>query len=80
VRTDLATGINLPNNPQAPCIALRVQTRADGRIQVLVDAKPVLSTSSNVLLSATGAGLYNDAPGLSLTNRWDNFNVLPLQH
>jgi hypothetical protein len=28
-----------------------------------------------VLSNATGAGLYNNAPSLGLTNRWDNFTV-----
>jgi hypothetical protein len=78
VRTDLANGIEMPNNPQSPWITLRVLTRANGQIQVLAGATPVFSTTSNVLLNATDAGLYNNAPGLGLTNRWDNFTVFPI--
>ena len=80
VRTDLATGIAMPDKPETPWITLRVQTGADGRIQIFADATPVFSTTSSVHINATGAGLYNNARGLALANRWDNFTVLPLQN
>lgn len=74
VRTDLVTGVSMPT-PQSPWLTLRVVTKSDGTILVYADGTLVCSTASNVLTDATGAGLYNNAPGLGLTNRWDNFTV-----
>lgn len=71
VRTDLVTDLQLPND----WTTLRVETRADGRINVYRSQQLVFSTTSSVLANATGAGLYNNAPGLGLTNRWDNFTI-----
>ena len=78
VRTELVTGVSLPN-PQSPWLTLRVLTKADGTLQVIADGALVYSTTSSLLSNATGAGLYNKAPGLGLTNRWDNFTVFALQ-
>jgi hypothetical protein len=75
VRTDLATVPSLPNNPQNPWTTLRVLTYADGRIQIFTDSTLVFTTTSAVLSNATGAGIYNNASGLALTNRWDNFAI-----
>jgi hypothetical protein len=79
VRTDLATVPSLPNNPQNPWITLRVLTYADGRIQIFTDSTLVFTTTSAVLSNATGAGIYNNASGLALTNRWDNFEIFDAQ-
>ena len=55
---------------------LRVVTRNSGDLKVYVDGSLVFSTTSPVLASATGAGLYNNSAGLGLVNRWDNFTSL----
>jgi hypothetical protein len=47
----------------------------DGQIKVYADATLVYSTTSNLLSGGMGAGLYNNAAGLGLVNRWDNFTV-----
>ena len=39
---------------------------------IYADAALDYSTSSAIFADATGAGLFNNAPGLALTNRWDN--------
>ena len=70
-RTDIAAGVSMPAN----WTALRVVTTSDGNIAVYADASLVYSGASDVLSSATGAGLYNDSAGLGLVNRWDNFTV-----
>ena len=75
VRTDLGSVSNLPNDPFNPWITLRVLTYADGRIKVFAGPALVFSTTSAVFSNSTGAGLYNNAAGLALTNRWDNFTV-----
>lgn len=71
VRTNLVSDLQLPND----WTTLRVETRADGRIKVFISQYVAFSTTSAVLVNATGAGLYNNGPGLGLTNRWDNFTV-----
>jgi hypothetical protein len=70
-RTDLATGISLP----ATWTTLRVVTTAAGTINVYADNTLLYSLTNITLASSVGAGLYNDAAGLALTNRWDNFQV-----
>jgi len=70
-RTDLATATSMP----ASWTTLRVVTTNDGNIKIYADASLVYSGASTVLAAATGAGLYNNAPGLGLVNRWDNFTV-----
>jgi len=72
-RTILAGGIALPTDSWK---TLRTVTTQSGSISVYVGNTLVYSTSSVVFASATGAGLYNNAPALGLTNRWDNFTVL----
>jgi hypothetical protein len=42
---------------------------------VLTNVGPVLSINNPLLATATGAGLFNHAPGRGLVNRWDNFTV-----
>jgi hypothetical protein len=71
VRTDLSTGNFLPST----WTTLRVVTREAGAINVYADGTLLYSTTNDSLSNNTGAGLYNDAPGLALTNRWDNFSV-----
>ncbi len=71
VRTDLATNLQLPND----WMTLRVETRADGKIKIYLSQQLAYSTTSAVLVNATGAGLYNNGPSLGLTNRWDNFTI-----
>jgi Carboxypeptidase regulatory-like domain/Concanavalin A-like lectin/glucanases superfamily len=73
VRTILASGIVMPSLTWK---TLRVVTTQAGGINVYADNAQVYATTSLVFASATGAGLFNNAPGLSLTNRWDNFTVL----
>src|SRR6185295_16321088 len=70
-RTDLASNISLP----ASWTTLRVVTTEAGAISVYADNTLLYSTANNSLASSTGAGLYNNAAGLALTNRWDNFTV-----
>lgn len=72
VRTDLLTDATMPKNAWA---ILRVRSYADGRINVIVNGGVAFSLTSDVLANATGAGLYNNGSGLSLTNRWDSFTV-----
>ena len=57
---------------------LRVVTTSSGRIDVYADSTLVSSVINNLLSGASGAGLYNNARGLGLTNRWDNFTVYPV--
>jgi hypothetical protein len=71
VRHELASGLALPSG----WTTLRVLTRTSGQIDVFADQTLVLSLNSPVLANASGAGIYNDGPGLGLTNRWDNFWV-----
>jgi len=56
---------------------LRVVTLQSGSINIYADNVLLYSTNSVVLAAAAGAGLYNNGPRLGLTNRWDNFTVLP---
>ena len=75
-RTDLVADSVLPS---IEWTTLRVLTHADGRLDVFLDSTPVFSATSAQLSDATGAGLYNNAPGLALTNRWDNFTIFAAQ-
>jgi len=70
-RTDLASNISLP----ASWTTLRVVTTEAGAISVYADNTLVYSTTNSSLAENAGAGLYNNAAGLALTNRWDNFRV-----
>lgn len=76
VRTTLASSIALPAKNWT---ILRVVTRITGEISIYADNDQVYSTSSPVFANTTGAGLFNNAPGLSLTNRWDDFTVYTAQ-
>ena len=58
---------------------LSVVTRQSGVIEIYTNDILVYSTTSSAFATATGAGLYNNGPGLGLTNRWDNFTVFPAQ-
>jgi hypothetical protein len=73
VRTNLISGIAMLSNDWK---TLRVITTQSGSIKVYANSELLYSTTSPVFASAGGAGLYNHAPGLGLTNRWDNFTVL----
>jgi hypothetical protein len=75
-RTDLVADLVLP---VVGWTALRVETRADGALNVFLDATPVFSATSAPLSGSKGAGLYNNAPGLALTNRWDDFTISAAQ-
>ncbi|HEY0406029.1 MAG TPA: carboxypeptidase regulatory-like domain-containing protein [Pyrinomonadaceae bacterium] len=70
-RAELVAGLNLPAN----WTTLRVVSNANGSIKVYANATLVYTASSNLLLTGAGAGLYNNASGLGLVNRWDNFTV-----
>jgi len=73
VSTFLLKGLSIPSSSWK---TLRVLTTQAGGISVYADKVQVYSTTSPVFASATGAGLFNNAAGLNLTNRWDNFTVL----
>ena len=75
VRTVLASGVSAP----AGWTTLRVVTTGAGAVLVYADGTLVYSTSSSLLANSDGMGLYNNGPGLGLTNRWDNFLVLVAQ-
>ena len=70
-KTTLVSGASIPQ----PFTTLRVVTKATGIIQVFVDSALVYSTTQLVLSRETKAGLYSDARGMGLVNRWDNFRV-----
>lgn len=74
VRIDLASDVIIPS---VTWKTLRVVTLSSGGMNIYADNLLVYSTTSTVFATATRAGLYNDGPGLGLTNRWDNFTVLP---
>jgi carboxypeptidase family protein/concanavalin A-like lectin/glucanase superfamily protein len=71
VRTVLASGASLPIS----WTTMRVVTTGAGVVEVYADDTLVYSTISSLLSNSDGMGLYNNGPGLSLTNRWDNFLV-----
>ncbi len=54
---------------------LQVVTTSAGNIDVYADTTLVYSTTSNVLATATGVGLFNFNDYYALANRWDNFIV-----
>ncbi len=72
-RTDLASGVVMPSQ----WTMLRVVTTGSGKLTVYADATPLYSTVNDLSASATGAGVYNNARGLGLANRWDDFTVYP---
>lgn len=70
-RTTLVSGLSMPDN----WITLRVVTTQAGTINVYADASLIYSVTNSLMATASGAGLYNNSPGLGLVNRWDNFAV-----
>jgi hypothetical protein len=74
LRTELVTGILMPTT----WTTLQVFTTDTGTIGLSADGTPLYSTSNALLAGSVGAGLYNNGPGLALTNRWDNFLVFSL--
>ena len=73
IRKDLTTDVDIPGN----WTTLRVITNRIGTIRVYADATLLYQSSHAFLASSGGAGLYNNGPGLGLTNRWDKFRVFP---
>jgi len=71
-RVDLATSAALPAN----WTTLTVVTTSAGVLQAYADDTLAYSTSSSLMATATGAGLFNHSSGLGLVNRWDNFTVV----
>jgi hypothetical protein len=70
-RTTLATGLAMP----ATWTTLRAVTNAAGLLEVYADGTRVYTTQNSFMSTAAGAGLYNNGPGLALSNRWDNFTL-----
>ncbi len=75
-RTDLVADLILP---AIDWTALRAVTHADGKLNIFLDSTPVFQATSAPLSGSNGAGLYNNAPGLALTNRWDDFTIFAAQ-
>jgi len=73
-RVILSSSLTMPNS----WTTLRVITQLSGGISIFADSQLVYSTSSNIMTTASGAGLYNCGPGMGLANRWDNFSVFPV--
>ena len=71
LRTDLATEVVMP----ADWTTMRVVTTTTGVVSVYANGTLLYTTNHSFLSSSTGAGLYNNGPGLGLTNRWDNFAI-----
>jgi hypothetical protein len=71
VRTELVKDLSVPGY----WTQLEVISHNDGLIKVMTDQGFVYSINSSILANATGAGLFNNSPGLGLLNRWDNFTV-----
>ncbi len=72
-RTVLASNIPMPSGNWK---TLRVITTQAGSIKVYAEDALVHSAESTTHAFSTGAGLYNHAAGMGLSNRWDNFTVL----
>jgi hypothetical protein len=70
-RFDLGTSVALPDN----WTTLGVVTTDMGDLKVYADNTPVFSTNTEIMATASGAGLYSNSSGLGLVNRWDNFTV-----
>jgi hypothetical protein len=75
-RVNLVTGVEMPQGWRT----LRVVTKGAGGVTVyaedLFSSSIVYSTTSSLLRTAAGAGIYNNSPGSGLVNRWDDFIVL----
>jgi Concanavalin A-like lectin/glucanases superfamily/Carboxypeptidase regulatory-like domain len=74
VRTMLASGISI--SPTNNWTTLRVVTTPSAGISVYAGTTLLFSSSNSLFASAVAAGLFNNGPGLGLTNRWDNFTIL----
>ena len=70
-RTTLASGLAVP----AGWTTLRAVTNASGLVEVYADNARLYTAQNSLMSTATGAGLYNNGPGLALANRWDNFTI-----
>ena len=72
VRTDVAT-YNMPTT----WTTLRVSTSpGDGAITILVgNSIQVASIINTTMKSNQGCGIFNNGPGLGLSNRWDRFTI-----
>lgn len=70
-RNYLAVNLPMP----AAWTRLQAVTKADGRIEIYADDTLVYTTTSDLFVGATGAGIYNDSDTHALHNRWDNFTV-----
>lgn len=70
-RTDLTAGLRMP----AGWTVLTVVTTGAGTVRVFADSALVYETVDVFLSGADGLGIYNDGPGMALSNRWDNFTV-----
>jgi hypothetical protein len=73
-RAELASNVPIPWS----WTKLRVVTALNGRLEVYIDNTLMYSATNPVLANVTGVGLYNNASGMALTNRWDNFTVLAI--
>ncbi|MCA1615429.1 MAG: hypothetical protein LC800_15275 [Acidobacteria bacterium] len=73
-RRELAAGLPVAGD----WVELSVVTTPDGAIRVYADSALVYTATHGLFAEATGAGLYNDGPGLGLTNRWDDFAAYEL--
>lgn len=73
-RRELATGLPVAGD----WVELSVVTTPAGAIRVYANSELVYSTTHGLFAEATGAGLYNDGPGLGLANRWDDFAAYEL--
>ncbi|MCM3903078.1 MAG: carboxypeptidase regulatory-like domain-containing protein [Pyrinomonadaceae bacterium] len=71
LRTVLASEISMPSG----WTTMRVVTTGAGVVRVYANGTLLYSTNSSLLSNSDGVGLYNNGPGLALTNRWDNFRV-----
>ncbi len=70
-RTTLASGLAVP----VGWTTLRAVTNASGLVEVYADNARLYAAQNSLMATATGAGLYNNGPGLALANRWDNFTI-----
>jgi hypothetical protein len=75
VRGDLVSGVAIPTG----WITMRVVTVESGLVHVYADNALLYTTTNGSLSRNRGMGLYNNGPGLGLTNRWDNFAVFTAQ-
>jgi Concanavalin A-like lectin/glucanases superfamily len=75
LRSVLSSGVSIPTG----WTTMTVVTTEAGAVLVYADNTLLYSTSNSLLSGSQGMGLYNNGPGLGLTNRWDNFRVFVAQ-